>query len=334
MGDELYELQAAGLKMQQPTLTGIHHLTAISSSIRRNHQFYTQVMGLRLVKRSVNQDDVSAYHLFYADVAGSPGTDITFFDWDVPPERRGSHSVVETGMRVNGMMSLEYWMSRFDELNVRHGGIVERDDRATLTFEDGEGLRLSLVDDKGEGDPPVVWMGSTVPVEHQLRGLGPITISVPDLAPTDLVLTRAMGLRYARQYPHAANGEHIVHVYEMGDGGAHAELHVAVQPGLPVTRQGAGGVHHVAFRTPTFEQYDGWVERLNELGLPNSGPVDRFWFRSLYFREPNGVLFEIATDGPGFAVDEPAETLGQEVVLPPFLESRRASILAALKPID
>jgi glyoxalase family protein len=320
--------------MQQLTLTGIHHLTAISSSIRRNHQFYTQVMGLRLVKRSVNQDDVSAYHLFYADGAGSPGTDITFFDWDVPPERRGMHAVVETGMRVNGMASLQYWASRFDELGVKHTPIAERDGRATLVFEDGEGLRLALVDDEGKGDPPVVWMGSTVPVEHQLRGLGPITMSVPQLAPTDAVLTQVMGLRHARQYSHVDNAAHTVHVYVMGDGGAHAELHVAVQPGLPVTRQGAGGVHHVAFRTPTFEQYDGWAERLAELGIPNSGKVDRYWFRSLYFREPNGVLFEIATDGPGFAVDEPQETLGQQVVLPPFLEPRRASILAALEPID
>ena len=103
---------------------------------------------------------------------------------------------------------------------------------------------------------------------------------------------------------------------------------------LPIARQGAGGVHHVAFRTPTFEQYDRWVEHLNELGLPNSGPVDRYWFRSLYFREPNGVLFEIATDGPGFSVDEPVETLGEQVVLPPFLETRRGAILAGLKPID
>jgi glyoxalase family protein len=320
--------------MQQPTITGIHHLTAISSSIRRNHQFYTQTMGLRLVKRSVNQDDVSAYHLFYADGAGSPGTDITFFDWDIPREQRGTRAVVETGMRVNGVASLEYWASRFTQLGVRHDAIVERDGRPTLVFEDQEGLRLALVDDGGQGDPPVVWMGSTVPVEHQLRGLGPITISVPALEQTDLVLTRVMGMRRARQYARASKEDETVHVYEMGNGGAHAELHVAVQPGLSPTRQGSGGVHHVAFRTPTFEQYDAWVAHLNEIGLPNSGPVDRFWFRSLYFREPNGVLFEIATDGPGFAVDEPSETLGQQVVLPPFLEPRRSAILAGLKPID
>jgi glyoxalase family protein len=143
-----------------------------------------------------------------------------------------------------------------------------------------------------------------------------------------------MGLRPVRQYARPDDETSIVHVYEMGAGGPHAELHVAVEPHLPNTRQGAGGVHHVAFRTPTFGQYEGWVARLDEIGLPNSGPIDRYWFRSLYFREPSGVLFEIATDGPGFTVDEPAERLGEQVVLPPFLEARRASIVAGLKPID
>jgi glyoxalase family protein len=126
----------------------------------------------------------------------------------------------------------------------------------------------------------------------------------------------------------------MVHVYEMGPGGAHAELHVAVQPSLPVAQQGAGGVHHLALRTPTFEEYDAWVERLAELGIPNSGPVDRYWFRSLYFREPNGILFEIASDGPGFGVDEDLESLGERIVLAPFLEPQRERIVAGLKPLD
>jgi glyoxalase family protein len=315
-------------------LTGLHHLTAVSASIRRNHRFYTQVLGMRLVKRSVNQDDVSAYHLFYADGAGSPGTDITFFDWDVPREQRGTHAIIETTLRVNGRASLEWWASRFAEQGISHDPVGERDGRATLRFEDEEGLRLALVDDGGAGDAPVVWERSSVPIEHQVRGLGPVTMSVPELRPTDNILTRVLGMRPTREYAHHTNPAHSVHVYELGEGGPHAELHVAVQPGLPATRPGAGGVHHVAFRTPTFEQYDQWVGHLNAAGIPNSGPVDRYWFRSLYFREPNGILFEIATDGPGFAVDEPAEQLGEQVVLPPFLESRRSTILAGLKPID
>lgn len=314
-------------------LTGIHHLTAISAAIKQNHHFYTQTLGMRLVKRSVNQDDVSAYHLFYADAKGSPGTDLTFFDWPVPRERRGTRSIVRTCLRVSGEAALTWWVQRFVELEVAHGEIVESDGRLTLRFEDPEGQRLTLVDDGGAGDPPSAWERSPVPKEFQIRGLGPIVISIPTLNPTDALLTRVFNMRPVRDCPHPDNPGARVHVFEMGRGGPHAELHVAVQPDLPDARQGAGGVHHVAFRTPD-ANYDAWAERLNELGIPNSGRVDRYWFRSLYVREPNGVLFEIATDGPGFAVDEDSATLGEKVVLPPFLESYREQIVANLKPID
>ena len=313
-------------------LTGIHHLTAVSARIRDNHHFYTGPLGMRLVKRSVNQDDVSAYHLFYADALGTPGSDLTFFDWDVPRESRGSHSITRTSLRVDGLSALEYWAERLKELQVTAAPITERDGRLTLDFEDAEGQRLSLVDDGGAGmaNP---WERSPVPAEQQVRGLGPIVMTVPDLVPTDAVLQKAANMRPVREYADPTSPKHLVHVYEMGDGGAHAELHVAVRPDLRPARPGAGGVHHVAFRTPDAD-YDAWADRLNTLGLPNSGKVDRFWFRSLYFREPNGVLFEIATEGPGFAVDEDAATLGEKVVLPPFLEAHRDRIVANLKPID
>ena len=314
-------------------LTGIHHLTAISAAIRDNKRFYTEVLGMRLVKRSVNQDDIGAYHLFYADAKGSPGTDLTFFDWPVPRERRGTRSIVLTCLRVRGGDTLRFWAERLDEHRVAHGEIEQRDGRLTLTFEDPEGQRLALVDDGGAGDPSTPWERSPVPAERQIRGLGPIMISIPTLSPTDTLLTRVFGMRLARECPHPDNPGTRVHVFEMGGGGPQAELHVAVQPDLPVVRQGAGGVHHVAFRTPDAD-YDAWADRLNELDVPNSGKVDRFWFRSLYVREPNGVLFEIATDGPGFAVDEEPATLGEKVVLPPFLEPYRERILANLKPID
>ena len=314
-------------------LTGIHHLTAISGAIRDNYRFYTQTLGMRLVKRSVNQDDVSAYHLFYADAKGSPGTDLTFFDWPVPRERRGTRSIVRTCLRVNGRDALAWWMARFDGQRVPHGEIVERDGRLTLQFEDPEGQRLALVDDGGLGDPPAPWDRSPVPSEYQIRGLGPIVISIPTLNPTDVLLTRVFNMRHVRDCPHPDNPGTRVHVFEMGAGGPHAELHVAVQPDLPIAHQGAGGVHHVAFRTPD-ANYDAWAERLNEFAVPNSGKVDRFWFRSLYVREPNGVLFEIATDGPGFAVDEDQATLGEKIVLPPFLEPHRQEIVARLRPID
>ena len=313
-------------------LTGIHHLTAISASIRENLRFYTRTMGMRLVKRSVNQDDVSAYHLFYADAVGSPGSDLTFFDWPVPREQRGTHSITRTSLRVGGRDALEFWRAHLGERGVKHSEIVERDGRLTLDLEDGEGQRLSLVDDGGRGEAHP-WDGSPIAAEHQIRGLGPIQLSVPSLEPTHEVLTRVMSLTPVREYPHPENAKHTVHVYEMGPGGPASELHVAVQPGLPAARQGAGGVHHVAFRTPD-EDYAAWADRLNSFGVSNSGKVDRYWFKSLYFREPNGILFEIASDGPGFAVDEDPATLGEKIVLAPFLEPHRAEIVANLKPLD
>jgi glyoxalase family protein len=314
-------------------LTGIHHLTAISADAPGNVRFYTGLLGLRMVKKTVNQDQVDAYHLFYADAMGSPGTDLTFFDFDTGPERRGTHSISRTGMRVDGEASLRWWRDHLHKAGVKAVEVTERDGRLTLDFEDPEGQRLSLVDDCGRGEAHP-WDRSPIPVEHQIRGLGPITISVPELRATETVLTQVMNMRKAREYPHPENPKHTVHVYEMGEGGSlAAELHVAVQPDLPPARQGAGGVHHVAFRVPTYGDYDAWAERLNAMRMPNSGKVDRFWFRSLYFREPNGILFELATDGPGFAVDEPLETLGESLVLPPFLEQRRPQIEAGLKPL-
>jgi glyoxalase family protein len=314
-------------------LIGIHHLTAVSAKIRENHHFYTQTIGMRLVKRSVNQDDVSAYHLFYADAQGNPGTDLTFFDWPVPRERRGTRSITRTYLRVAGGEALEWWARHLRDRGVTAGAIGERDGRLTLDVEDPEGQRLALIDDGGVGQAHP-WERSPVPAEYQVRGLGPIMLSVPDLKPTDIILQQALNMRPVREYPHPDSARQIVHVYEMGPGGPQAELHVAVQPELPPVQPGAGGVHHVAFRTPTFEEYDAWAERLNNLRIPNSGKVDRYWFRSLYFREPNGILFEIASDGPGFAVDEDPATLGEHVVLAPFLEPQREAIIANLKPID
>lgn len=314
-------------------LRGLHHVTAISADIRGNHQFYTQVLGMRLVKRSVNQDDVSAYHLFYADAVGSPGTDLTFFDWPVPRESRGTHSLVRTTLRVNDSDSLEWWLNHLRAAGTNTGDIVEIDGRATLYFEDPEGQRLGLIDDGGQGVQGRAWDRSPIPAERQIRGLGPITMSVPVISHTDMLLRNALEVRKVREYAHPDNARNEVHVYEMGEGGPDAELHVVAQPELVAARQGAGGVHHVAFRTPNENEYHAWGQRLSELGIPNSGEIDRFWFRSLYFREPNGVLFEIATDGPGFAVDEDAATLGEKVVLPPFLEPHREKIVANLKPI-
>ncbi len=313
-------------------LTGIHHLTAITADAPANRRFYTDTLGLRLVKKTVNQDDTSAYHLFYADGEATPGTDLTFFDWPVTRERRGTHSISRTGLRVSGEESLAYWAARLRDAGLTAGDVATIDGRASLDFEDPEGQRFRLVDDGGAGAAHP-WERSGVPAERQIRGLGPITISVPTQAPTDALLTRVLGMREERDYA-SPDGEGRVHVYRMGDGGPAAELHVAVQPGLPVARQGAGAVHHVAFRTPDVAAIREWTARLAEFEVPSSGEVERYYFRSLYFREPGGNLFEIATDGPGFAVDEPLDSLGERLALPPFLEPRRAAIEANLKPLE
>jgi glyoxalase family protein len=314
--------------------TGIHHLTAITADAPGNLAFYTRTLGLRLVKKTVNQDDTSAYHLFYADGLATPGTDVTFFDWaQLPRERRGTRSISRTALRVAGAETLNWWAERFDELSVPHGPVVKVDGRLTLEFEDPEGQRLALIDDGGAGTSHP-WDASSVPAAHQIRGLGPITLSVPQLEPTDIVLTQVLNMRAARVYATAEQPPLQTHVYEMGTGGAAAELHVAVDPTLPVARQGAGGVHHVAFRVPDRAALEDWTARLNAVRLPNSGEVERYYFRSLYFREPNGILFELATDGPGFAVDEDISELGERLALPPFLEPQRAAIEEGLAPLD
>jgi len=315
-----------------PALAGIHHLTAVCADAAGNHRFYTQVLGLRMVKRTVNQDDTSAYHLFYGDGRATPGSDITFFQWPVAPETRGTRSVIRTGLRVSGRAALDYWAKRLAEAGAPHGGVRERNGRLVLDFEDPEGQRLSLVDDGGAGDG-AVWDRSPVPPEHQIRGLGPLTLSLPAIEPTDAVLRGLLGLTPAGSFRDAALAAGDIHVYAIGAGGPAAELQVAVEPDAAPAGQGAGGVHHLALRVPTFEAYDAWAERLGAARYPNSGPVDRHYFRSLYFREPGGILFELATDGPGFDVDEPMETLGEKLALPPFLEGRRASIERGLTPL-
>lgn len=317
-------------------LTGVHHLTAVTAEASRNHAFYTQVLGLRLVKKSVNQDDVSAYHLFYADGKATPGTDLTFFDWPAAREGRGTHSIVSTGLRVRREADLAWWRERLAAKGVVCGPEQVRGGRPCLPFEDFEGQRLCLTVDASPGETHP-WAGSDVPAERQILGLGPITLSVPSLAPTERVLTAVMNFRAGPTYrsPDSRGGvvERDVHVFATGAGGPAAEVHVMLEPDLLPARSGVGGVHHVAFRVPDESQYRAWAERLSAAGLRHSGPVDRYYFRSLYFREPNGILFELATDGPGFAVDEPMETLGERLALPPFLEHRRKEIEAGLKPL-
>lgn len=306
---------------------GLHHVTAVTANAQANLDFYTGVLGMRLVKQTVNQDDVTAYHLFFADGAGSPGSDLTFFEWPVPPEVPGNHSISRTGLRVPEGQ-LEWWAG-----HLRGQGLevvaVTRAGRPHLDFADPEGQRLSLVEGGPQG---VTWEGSPIPAEQQILGLGPVELTLPGLFPTERVLTRAFGLHAAGTYPDPENAERTIHVYSMGEGGPHAELHLRLDPSLPPARPGAGGVHHLALRVQD-DEYHAWAGRLSGLGLRTSGEVDRHWFHSIYYREPQGILIELATDGPGFAVDEAPAHLGERLVLAPFLEPRRTQIEAGLTPL-
>lgn len=316
-------------------LTGLHHLSAITAQAAKNVDFYTRLMGMRLVKKTVNQDDPSSYHLFYGDELGNPGTELTFFD--IPyaaPTHRGTGSISRIGLRVTGREALDYWRERFAEHGVEHDPIRTEAGRAILTFRDFEGQRLALIDDEGAPLPGgTPWERSSTPAETAVRGLASVTLTVADAEPTMHILTEVMGFRL-QESDIAAEPERKLFVMATGVGGPGAELRIDERPELSPERLGRGGVHHVAFRVPDKQEHNAWIERLAAAGVANSGIIDRFYFRSIYFREPNGILFELATDGPGFATDEDAGHLGEKLALPPFLEPRRAEIELNLQPIE
>lgn len=313
---------------------GLHHVTAVTGQVKRNKDFYTQTLGLRLVKKSVNQDDTSAYHMFYADKLGTPGTDMTFFDWpQTGPDQRGADSIANTQFRVNGRAALDYWVGRFEALMVKHGPMEHFAGRAVVGFEDPEGQRLTLVDDQGAPFEGEVWDGADIPAAYAIRGFHGITLSVPSLAQYEAIFTELMGWEKSSAQPNPGQADETVTVYSMDGGGPGKEVHVIEQPKGGRALLGAGGVHHVAYRLSGDAEQQAWLERLARYGVRNSGVVNRYYFRSLYFRISNGILFELATDDPGFGVDEPLETLGERLALPPFLEPRRAAIEAGLTPV-
>jgi glyoxalase family protein len=314
-------------------LGGIHHVTAVTGDASRNVAFYTQALGMRLVKKTVNQDDVSAYHLFYADGAGSPGTDMTFFDWpQAGPTRPGVGTTTTTALRVPSRAALDWWAARLDAYGVPHSGVTVFYGRARIAFADPEGQPLALVDDGGAPFAGVPWTESAVPPEMAIRGFDSVSLAVRTLAPTARVLTEVLGFRQTSEDA-GSDGSARVAVFETGAGGPGATVYVTEQPGTPYAHVGIGGVHHVAFRTPNDAEHRAWRERIAAAGLRVTPEIDRFYFHSIYFREPGGILFEIATDGPGFATDEPLESLGTSLALPPFLEGQRAAIEAGLRPI-
>lgn len=316
-------------------LEGIHHVSAITANADKNHDFFTRILGMRLVKKSVNQDSTSSYHLFYADAAGTPGTDMTYFD--IPMAGRtyaGVSSISNTALRVKSPEALRYWMERFDEQGVPHGEIEEVFGRSALAFQDFEGSRLMLVADDGTGiEYGIPWTKAGIPEEFAIVGLGHVRLTVRKNEKTAKVLTDILGFRQIGSYPPQVPGMKEILVFSTGKGGPAGEVHLEERTDLPPERPGRGSVHHVAFRVKTYEEYSKWNDYLRSNGFMTSGEVDRYYFKAIYFREPNGILFELSTDEPGFASDEPMETLGEKLALPPFLEPKRAQIEASLRPL-
>ena len=309
-------------------LTGLHHVTAVTATAAENVRFYTQTLGLRLVKKTVNQDDVSAYHLFYGDEAGNPGTEVTFFDWPAAGSNRpGTGAISSIALSAPNEEAVEWWSAHLKSSGVETSQVRTENGNSTIYFTDREGQSLQIVGSPAGGHP---WEKSPVPVQYGLSGMHHVNLTVRSKDSISQILVAVLGMREALTFESALGP---TTVFETAAGGAGATIHVLETKAPHLVRIGAGGVHHVAFRTPNVAEQQQWLDRLRGFRLQVSGMVDRYYFNSIYFREPGGILFEIATDGPGFASDEEMEHLGERLSLPPFLEGRRAAIEAGLTPI-
>ncbi len=311
-------------------LKGVHHVTAITSSAEKNYEFFTNVLGMRLVKKTVNQDSIQTYHLFFADDKGSAGTDMTFFDF--PGSQKGVHGTNEiskTSFRVPSDAALEYWVKRFDRLEVKHTGIKKQFGKKTLSFVDFDDQQYQLISDEfnrgvESGTP---WQKGPVPLEYAITGLGPVFVRIAIFDYFKEILEKVLLFKETAK-------EGSFHLFEVGEGGNGASVIVEYNTVLPQARQGFGTVHHAAFRVENRVELDEWNERMSGFGLPTSGYIDRYFFESLYAKVAPQILFEFATDGPGFMGDEPYETLGEKLSLPPFLEPKREQIEKMVRPID
>jgi len=304
---------------------GIHHVTAICRDPKQNRAFYADKLGLRMVKKTVNFDDPTTWHLYYGDVTGQPGTALTFFAWgDVPPGRNGNGMAVETAFIIPER-SFGYWTARLIELDVPHEAPEKRFGETVLRLTDPDGMRLALVAVKG-ADALSGWPDGPVPAEHAVRGVHSVTLMVGAGEPTAHVLTGAFGFRAG---PRDGNLQRF-----MASGAKLGSMvDVRTAEGFLTGRQGGGSVHHVAFRAGDDAAQAEMAAAAKAQGLKPTDQIDRRYFRSVYFREPGGILFEIATDAPGFAIDEPQDRLGSDLKLPPWFEPKRAEIVAALPPL-
>jgi glyoxalase family protein len=309
------------------SVNGLHHVTAIAGPAQENLDFYVGVLGMRLVKKSVNQDDPGTYHLFYADAEGHPGSDLTFFPWaQMAPSREGHGSSTEVSLAVPPG-SLQFWRDRLEKYGARIDPVEERFGARVLPLGDPHGLRVALVESADALRRPFTpWDASPIPVERQIRGLESARLRERELGPTASFLTGVLG--FAR-----IGAEHGWERYGVAGGGSGAYVDVQAAPGARRGAWGTGSVHHLAWRVDDEAHQLDVRQRIDQAGRRPTPVIDRFWFQSVYFLEPGGVLFELATDGPGFSVDEDPARLGESLVLPPWLESHRAAIETMLPPL-
>lgn len=305
---------------------GIHHVTGIAGDPQRNVDFYAGILGLRLVKRTVNFDDPTTYHFYFGDEKGIPGTILTFFPWpDARRGRQGAGQAAVTSFAI-APSAVGFWIERFINQRVNFSPPTSRyEDERVIAFKDHDGFMAELVAHPSADNRPG-WAGSAIPEEHSVRGLYSVTLWQDSCEPTASLLTGSLGFRLAREQGSVCR-------YLAGDGGAGTIVDLRCVPGLWPGVMGAGTVHHVAFRAASGDHQLEARDELTALGLSVTPPLDRDYFRSIYFREPSGVLFEIATDSPGFLIDESLESLGQALKLPPWLESRRFEVEALLPNI-
>lgn len=310
-------------------IAGHHHISMITKNGLQNNQFYVKVLGLRRVKKTVNQDDPSMYHLFYGDLTGSAGTELSFFEIPmVGRTKRGTNAITRIGLLVPSYDSLVYWKERFELLNVKHGELTKYAGRDALHFEDVEGLRLVLLNNNDDEVPAFwqTWDDSIVVKKHRILGMGAVEMTVRSLDSLANTLENLFGYELASRTAKEA-------IFQSVKGQAFGEIVIVEQDG-PNEKPGKGSVHHVAIRVKDGDELREWNQRIQDFGFIVNKITDRYYFESLYFREENGILFELATDGPGFTVDSTIESLGKELDLPPFLEGKRVEIEATLEPID
>jgi len=307
------------------TINGIHHITAIAGNAKRNFDFYNKVLGLRMVKKTVNFDDPETYHFYYGDEYGTPGTILTFFPWgNIMQGRRGARQATEIGYAVP-VGSLDFWQQRFEAHNVIYNKVAEKFGDNYLTFLDPDGLKLELIEAKNDNRKG--WETDDIKAEHALKGFYNITITTNKMQPTADILTKVFGYRLLEQnvnrYRFITDAVDTANIVDLVEVAGEVAGHVA-----------GGSVHHVAFRVENEEVLMQFRDKIVALGLHITEKIDRNYFYSLYFREPGGVLFEIATDNPGFDVDEPVAELGSHLKLPAQYEARRDEIEAVLPKLD